>query len=78
MIQSKEIEVIMSKKGLHPKMSVLTLECSNGDKYQILWTGKEEVVKLHADPFNHPAWTGETKLDISTGRAAAFLEKFGG
>lgn len=65
-------------KSIHPTISVLTVECSNGSTYQISWTGKAETVKLHADPFNHPAWTGETKLDVSTGRAAAFLEKFGG
>lgn len=65
-------------KSIHPKMQTLTVECSNGFIFTTEWTGQAETIRLHTDPYNHPAWTGETTLNVSKGRAGKFMRKMGG
>ena len=64
------------KKNFHPKMSTLTVELTDGTKYDVTWTGDKSSIKTNMDPLNHPAWTGDFGLNINKGRAAKFKGRF--
>ena len=69
------------KSGTHPDYHMITVELTDGTKFQTRSTwGKEgDTLHLEIDPTVHPAWTGgNQKLLDSGGQVARFNKRFGG
>ena len=68
------------KSGTHPDYHFITVELTDGTKFQTRSTwGKEgDTMNLDIDPTTHPAWTGgsQTLLDRG-GRVTKFKNRFG-
>ncbi len=66
----------------HPKQHTVDVVMTDGSKFQILTTwGKEgEVLRLDADPKNHPAWQEKAGsfINANNERINKFNKKFGG
>jgi large subunit ribosomal protein L31 len=69
------------KSGIHPDYHTITVEMTNGTKFQTRSTwGKEgDTLHLDIDPSVHPAWTGGKSSMLDTGgQVARFNKRFGG
>jgi len=69
------------KSGIHPDYHFITVEMTDGTKYQTRSTWGKEGDSLHLDidPTAHPAWTGGTgRMLDSGGQVARFNKRFGG
>jgi large subunit ribosomal protein L31 len=69
------------KSGIHPDYHMITVEMTDGTKYQTRSTyGKEgDTLHLDIDPSVHPAWTGGKSSLLDTGgQVARFNKRFGG
>ena len=69
------------KSGTHPDYHFITVEMTDGSKYQTRSTwGKEgDTLHLDIDPSAHPAWTGGRGQMLDTGgQVARFNKRFGG
>ena len=68
------------KSGSHPDYHMITVEMTDGTKFQTRSTwGKEgDVLHLDIDPKSHPAWTGVHRLMDSGGQLAKFNKRFQG
>ena len=69
------------KSGTHPDYHFITVEMTDGTKYQTRSTwGKEgDTLHLEIDPSAHPAWTGGRGQMLDTGgQVARFNKRFGG
>jgi large subunit ribosomal protein L31 len=69
------------KSGIHPDYHMITVEMTDGTKYQTRSTyGKEgDTLHLDIDPSVHPAWTGGKSSMLDTGgQVARFNKRFGG
>jgi len=69
------------KSGTHPDYHTITVEMTDGTKFQTRSTwGKEgDTLHLDVDPKVHPAWTGgNQKLIDAGGQVARFNKRFGG
>ena len=66
------------KQGIHPDYHKITVQMTDGSKYETYSTwGKEgDVLQLDVDPKTHPAWVGGTNLR-KTGQMEKFQNKFG-
>jgi len=66
------------KQGIHPEYHNITIQMSDGYKYQTRSTwGKEgDTMILDVDPKTHPAWVGGTNIR-KTGQMEKFANKFG-
>jgi large subunit ribosomal protein L31 len=69
----------MAKQGIHPDYHKITVQMTDGTKYETYSTfGKEgDVLQLDVDPKTHPAWVGGVNLR-KTGQMEKFQNKFGG
>jgi len=69
----------MAKQGIHPKYHTVTIQMTDGTRYNTRSTyGKEgDVIQLDVDPKTHPAWVGGVTLR-QTGRLEGFTKRFGG
>eukprot|EP00884_Botryococcus_braunii_P011726 jgi/Botrbrau1/20554/Bobra.145_2s0101.1 len=69
----------MPKKGIHALLYPTTYVLRNGASVQIMTPIKRsKPVFLSTDPTCHPAWTGETKVEVEEdSHAARFMKKFG-
>lgn len=67
------------KQGIHPDYHKITIQMTDGTKYESYSTwGKEgDVLQLDVDPKTHPAWVGGVNLR-KTGQLEKFENKFGG
>ena len=69
------------KSGTHPDYHFITVEMTDGTKFQTRSTwGKEgDTMNLDIDPTTHPAWTGgqQTLLDRG-GRLSKFKKRYEG
>ena len=68
------------KSGTHPDYHFITVEMTDGSKYQTRSTwGKEgDTLHLDIDPRSHPAWTGgQQQLIDRGGRLSKFQKRFG-
>ena len=68
------------KSGIHPEYHMITVEMTDGTKFQTRSTwGKEgDTLHLDVDPKVHPAWTGgHQQLVDRGGRLSKFKNKFG-
>lgn len=67
------------KQGIHPDYHKITVQMTDGTKYETYSTyGKEgDVLQLDVDPKTHPAWVGGVNLR-KTGQMEKFQNKFGG
>jgi len=67
--------------GVHPKQHKITVQMTDGSKFEILTTwGKEgDTLRLDADPKNHPAWQDKAQnfVNANDERMAKFKKKFG-
>jgi large subunit ribosomal protein L31 len=69
------------KSGIHPDYHMITVEMTDGTKYETRSTwGKEgDTLHLDIDPTAHPAWTGGNQKLLDTGgQLARFNKRFGG
>src|SRR3546814_10067503 len=69
------------KSGTHPDYHMITVEMTDGTKFQTRSTwGKEgDTLHLDIDPKVHPAWTGGNQKLLDTGGPVArFNKRFGG
>lgn len=68
----------MAKQGIHPDYHKITVQMTDGSKYETYSTyGKEgDVLQLDVDPKTHPAWVGGVNLR-KTGQMEKFANKFG-
>jgi large subunit ribosomal protein L31 len=69
------------KSGAHPDYHMITVEMTDGTKFQTRSTwGKEgDTLHLDIDPTAHPAWTGGNQKLLDTGgQVARFNKRFGG
>lgn len=66
------------KAGIHPDYHRITIQMTDGTKYETYSTyGKEgDVLQLDVDPKTHPAWVGGVNLR-KTGQMEKFNNKFG-
>lgn len=66
------------KEGIHPDYHKITIQMTDGTKYETRSTwGKEgDVLQLDVDPKTHPAWVGGVNLR-KTGQMEKFQNKFG-
>lgn len=70
----------MKSEG-HPDYHFITVQMTDGTTYKTRSTyGKEGAnLALDIDPKSHPAWTGDSKVNMDRGgRVAKFNDKFGG
>ena len=65
------------KEGIHPDYHKITIQMTDGTKYETRSTwGKEgDVQQLDDDPKTHPAWVGGVNLR-KTGQLEKFENKF--
>ena len=68
------------KSGTHPDYHMITVEMTDGVKFQTRSTwGKEgDTLHLDIDPKVHPAWVGGTRQVSEGGQVARFNKRFGG
>lgn len=69
----------MPKQNIHPKLNKVTVEMTDGTKFEALTTwGKDgDVQKLDIDPTTHPAWNkDQTQLDLKGGQVQKFKNKY--
>ena len=69
------------KADTHPDYHMITVQMTDGSKYQTRTTwGKEgDVMTLEIDPLAHPAWTGgRGTMPDTGGQVARFNKRFGG
>jgi large subunit ribosomal protein L31 len=66
------------KAAIHPDYHKITVQMTDGTKYETYSTwGKEgDVLQLDVDPLTHPAWVGGVNLR-KTGQMEKFANKFG-
>lgn len=66
------------KAGIHPDYHKITVQMTDGSKYETYSTfGKEgDTLQLDVDPKTHPAWVGGVNLR-KTGQMEKFQNKFG-
>lgn len=66
------------KAGIHPDYHKITIQMTDGTKYESYSTyGKEgDTLQLDVDPLTHPAWVGGANLR-KTGQMEKFNNKFG-
>ena len=71
----------MARSDIHPKQHEVTIQMTDGTKFNIKTTyGKPgETLKLDVDPKNHPAWKeGKTSfINVNDDRVSKFNKKFG-
>ena len=65
------------KENIHPDYHKITIQMTDGSKYETRSTwGKEgDVLQLDVDPKTHPAWVGGVNLR-KTGQLEKFENKF--
>ena len=69
------------KKKIHPDYHKITIELTDGSKFETRSTyGKEgDRLKLDIDPISHPAWTGgPAVVRDDVGQVAKFNKRFAG
>ena len=69
------------KSGIHPDYHMITVEMTDGTKFQVRSTwGKEgDTLNLDIDPTTHPAWTGgQQQLLDRGGRLSKFKKRYEG
>lgn len=71
--------IIIMRKDIHPKQTVIQVYATNGMVYDVLLVGKfkDNKIMLDRDPHNHKAWTGNTDITISNNNYDKFMIKFG-
>ena len=68
------------KKDTHPDYHMITVEMTDGTKFQTRSTYGSEGDTLHLDidPKTHPAWTGGSRKAAQGGQVERFNKRFGG
>ena len=71
----------MPKTDIHPEQHEITVEMTDGTKFNVMTTyGKAgSTLKLDVDPKNHPAWKTDNKsfINVNDDRVSKFNKKFG-
>ena len=66
------------KKNKHPDYHTITVEMTDGSKFQTrsTWGNENDNLKLEIDPKSHAAWTGGKQKILDKGRISKFNKKF--
>ena len=66
------------KQGIHPDYHKITIQMTDGTKYESrsTWGKDGDTLQLDVDPKTHPAWVGGMNLR-KTGQMEKFQNKFG-
>ena len=66
------------KKNKHPDYHTITVEMTDGSKFQTrsTWGNENDNLKLEIDPKSHAAWTGGKQKILDKGRVSKFNKKF--
>ena len=64
------------KKKIHPNYHKITVQMTDGSKFETMSTwGKEgDTLKLDIDPKSHYAWTGGAQKILDKGRVANIIK----
>ena len=66
------------KKNLHPNYHRITVEMTDGSRFEIksTWGSEGDTLKLEIDSKSHSAWTGGKQKILDKGRVSKFNKKF--
>ena len=66
------------KKNKHPDYHTITVEMTDGSKFQTrsTWGNENDNLKLEIDPKSHAACTGWKQKILDKGRISKFNKKF--
>ena len=66
------------KKNIHPDYHTISVEMTDGSKFQTksTWGKENDNLKLEIDPKSHSAWTGGKQKILDKGRISKFNKKF--
>ena len=66
------------KKNIHPKYHKITVEMTDGSRFETrsTWGTEGDVLKLEIDPKSHSAWIGGKQKLMDKGRISKFNKKF--
>ncbi len=65
----------MAKKGIHPKLKLITISCTCGNKFQTMST-KDTDYSIEICGACHPFYTGKQKIVDTAGRIEKFKQKY--
>ncbi len=63
------------KKGIHPKLNLITISCSCGNKFQTMST-KDGDYSVEICSACHPFYSGKQKIVDTAGRIEKFKQKY--
>ena len=66
------------KKNLHPNYHRITVEMTDGSRFETksTWGSEGDTLKLEIDSKSHSAWTGGKHKILDKGRVSKFNKKF--
>lgn len=71
----------MAKADIHPKQHEITIQMTDGTKFNVMttWGKAGETLRLDVDPKNHPAWQEGKQgfVNVNDDRINKFNKKFG-
>lgn len=62
-------------KDIHPKIFTNKAQFTTGQVFDFNSTSDLGTFTIQIGPWNHTAWTGETKLNTNEGNVAGFLKR---
>jgi large subunit ribosomal protein L31 len=65
----------MAKKGIHPKLKLITVSCSCGSKFQTMST-KDSDYSIEICSACHPFYSGKQKISDTAGRIEKFNQRY--
>lgn len=64
------------KKGIHPELHEVTVECACGASFTTLTTKKGDTIKIDVCNQCHPFYTGKQKQAETGGRIDKFNQRY--
>ena len=66
------------KKNIHPNYHLITVEMTDGSRFETrsTWGSEGDTLKLEIDTKSHSAWTGCKQKILDKGRVSKFNKRF--
>ena len=64
------------KKNIHPQLSKIQIICNCGNKFNIIMSFNDPIIKIEVCNKCHPFYTGKQKIIDVAGRVDKFYKKF--